>query len=335
MDRIDPGLTRMVEDLSARASAYRESIVILTANRADVFSRIGETPRSAAELARELGWDPRACTMMLHALTALGLLEKSGDRFGNTETSRRLLVRDSPDYQGDILNHNLNLWARWSRLGEVLRSGRPLRDPGARRTGEDLRHFIRGMANVARLSAVRLLEHVDLAGRRKLLDVGGGPGEHALAACRRYPELEAVVFDLPEVAPLFEEQRARSGVGERAVFHAGDMHTDPFPHGCDVALVSNIIHSLGEAQNRALLAKIDAVLEPGGLLLVKDFFLDEDRTSPASAALFAINMLLGTEAGGCYTRSDVESWLAGTRCRPRELVPITKQSGVLVAERLP
>ena len=334
MNPVDPQVDQMVRELSAKTNAFRQSIVILTANRSGLFTKLGSKSLSAPQIAAEMGWDPRAAEVFLNALTAVGLLTKADGRFSNTEISRRLLVQGSPDYQGDILNHNLYLWERWSRIAEVLETGRSLRGPEKRRTDDELRAFICGMANTARFSAAKLWDRLDLSDRKKLLDVGGGPGIYSFAACRCFPGLEAVVFDLPEVEPIFDEHRRQSGMEDRVRFHPGDYNADPLPGGCDVALLSSIIHSLGEDQNRALLGKVAAALSPGGRVIVKDFFISEDGTKPLYAALFAVNMLLGTEAGGCYSRPAVERWLQEAGFQPEDYFDLTEQAGVLVGEKM-
>lgn len=326
-------LGEMLRELMATTNAFRQSILLLTANRFDLFTLLGLGNLSAQEIASELGWDERATAVFLNALTALGLVQKLEGQFSNTAISRRLLVKGLPDYQGDILNHNLNLWQRWSKMGEVLRTGKPLRDPTRKRSEEELRNFISGMANLARFSAGKLWDQIDLSGRKTLLDVGGGPGTYSFAACKRNQNLEAVVYDLPEVEPIFNEHREDAGVGHRVRFHAGDFQTDSLPSGLDVVLLSSIIHSYGESDNVTSLKKIHEVLLPGGLLLVKDFYISVDGTQPLHAALFAVNMLLGTPSGGCYTRHQVESWLKEIGFAPRDYLELDEQSAVIVVEK--
>ena len=339
MSPMDPDITAMIAELSAKANAFRQSILLLTANRFDLFTQLSVKSMTSREIAERLSWNTRAAEVFLNALTALGVLRKEDGRFSNTAISQRLLVKDSPHYQGDILNHNLNLWERWSKVGEVLQSGKPARDPRKRRSTEELRNFISGMANTARVSAPDLWERVDLSGRRKLLDAGGGPGTYAFYACRRYPDLEAIVFDLPEVEPIFNEHRAEfgqkalPGVSDKVTFQAGDLHRDPLPEGCDAVLLSNIIHSWGEEENKAIFRKIDAALPPGSLLIIKDFFISEDGTQPLHAALFAVNMLVGTEKGGCYSRAQVKKWMQESHFRVVDDIQLTEQTGVLVGEK--
>jgi hypothetical protein len=55
--------------------------------------------------------------------------------------------------------------------------------------------------------------------------------------------------------------------------------------------------------------KIYAALKPSGWIVLRDMVLDPDRAGPPEAALFALQMLLATEAGGLDTRDDWARWL--------------------------
>ncbi|MFH1861872.1 MAG: methyltransferase [bacterium] len=330
-----PETAEQVRQLSTVANAYRQSILLLTANRSDLFTRLSGKTLSAEEIGALMSWDQRAAEVFLNALTAMGYLNKVSGLFSNTVISEQLLVKGKPDYQGDILNHNLHLWERWARVGEVLPSGESLRDPLKRRSGDELRAFIGGMANIARFSSILLWEKVDLTGYHCLLDLGGGPGTYSFAACRQFPQLSALVYDLSEVEEIFEEQRQQADMEDRVRFHAGDFNTDAMPEGCDAVLLSNIIHSWSTAGNLELLRKIQQVMLPSGLLIIKDFFISEDGTQPLFSALFAVNMLLGTEAGGCYSRKQVQSWLEEAGFEFKDYLELTEQAGVILARRNP
>lgn len=328
---VDSKIAEMMKTLSTKANAYRESILLLTANKTRLFTKIAGKTVSVADVARLLNWDPRAAQVFLNALTAMGFLQKQADWYSNADISEKLLTEDSEYYQGDILDHNRHLWDRWSQIEDVLQSGKSLRERGVKRTPDQLKAFINGMANIARFSALKLWDEIGLVHQKRMLDLGGGPGIYAFEACRRLPDLTAVVFDLPEVEPIFQEHRARSGVADRVMFYAGDIHTDPLPAGCDVVLLSSIIHSWSADQNQALLQKLDDTMPSRSLLIIKDFFISDDGTEPLFAALFSVNMLIGTEGGKCYTRNEVEELLHKTNFQPRDFIPLTDQAGVIIA----
>jgi len=150
---------------------------------------------------------------------------------------------------------------------------------------------------------------LDLDGVRRVLDVGGGSGAYAAAFAGAKPGLEAVVFDLSEVLPLTRRFLAEAGMLDRVGLVAGDYERDALGRDFDLVLLSQILHSQPPHANRALLGKAAAALRPGGQLVVQEFIMDEDRAGPPFNTLFALNMLVNTEAGDTYTGAEVQDWM--------------------------
>jgi SAM-dependent methyltransferase len=125
---------------------------------------------------------------------------------------------------------------------------------------------------------------------RVLLDVAGASGGISIGLRRRNPHLRCIVFDLPEAEEYARRCIGEAGNDELIRFVGGSFLTDDLPHGADVALLSNIIHNWPEAQDRALLAKIHDALEPGGTLLVKEAYFEDDWTGPIEAVFQAFLM---------------------------------------------
>jgi len=101
---------------------------------------------------------------------------------------------------------------------------------------------------------------------------------------------------------------------------------DPLGEGYDALLVSNIVHSLSYGEIVSLLKKARTAMIPGGLAVVKDFFLGENRTRPLESALFAVHMLVSTEGGNCYTPKEMKEALrlAGfVRIRMKSISPVS------------
>jgi SAM-dependent methyltransferase len=295
--------------LLAISGGYWQACTLHAAVKVDIFSAIEAGASSAAAVADKLGTDPRATAMLLGALAAMGLTVKDGDTFCNSEESRRFLVRSSPDYVGYMVRHHHHLVAGWNRLDEAVRSGRPVRT-GASFEDPDVRYnFLMGMFNLASMLAPQVAQRVDLAGRRRLLDLGGGPGTYAIHFCRHYESMAAVVFDRPETRPVAEEIIARFGLERRIRFQAGDYRHGPLPDGFDVVWVSHILHAENPSTCTRLMDAILAALKPGGMVLIHDFLLDENLDGPLFPALFSLNMLQGTEGGQAYSRGQIEAML--------------------------
>jgi len=321
-----------IDRISSIAKGFQGAIVLATAVRLELFTLLDKRPLNAEQVAEKLGLHKRATDIFLHALAGMELVEKVSGRFRNSALADQLLVKGRPYYQGDIILHNANLITRWLHLPRVLKTGKPAEMTQAFDDRQLRRDFILGMSNVAALSAQKVAESIDLAGITRMLDLGGGPGTYAITFCRLNSNLEAVVFDLPQVIEeITRSQVAGAGMKGRIKLLAGDYLKDDLGSGYDLVLVSNIIHSLGEKENFLLIQRCFDCMLPGGKILVKDFLLDEDRTRPPMASMFAVNMLTGTDSGGCYTVSEIKKWLESAGFRQEKIVDISPQARMVVA----
>jgi predicted O-methyltransferase YrrM len=291
------------EAIMGLSRGFMESRVLLTGAELDLFTLTATAPLTAEQIDARIGADRRALTIVLDALAAMGLLIKQNGAYQTEPSAARLLAADSPDSLLPIIQHNIDLWERWGRLtGKVA---------GPRTTDWSMRAFIGAMHAIARPLAAHIAKLVDLAGARRLLDVGGGSGSYTLAFLEAAPRMQATIFDRPEVIEMARERVGAAGMLERVTLVAGDFEHDPLPAGHDLALVSAIIHQNSPVENGAMFRKIFAALDPGGRVVVRDHVLSPDRTQPRSGALFAVNMLVGTEDGNSYTEAEIRDALTG------------------------
>ena len=282
---------------------YQGACVLAAGAELGVFAALAVRPRAAAELAAELGLDARATRVLLDALAALGLLEKRDDRYcvspdvdGLVGRGARLLA---------MVRHHANCLRRWARLAEVVQQGRPAaREPSVRGAEADTAAFVEAMNDINAGVADALAAELQLEFGH-LLDVGGATGTWALAFLRSHPAGMATIFDLPPAIALARRRVAAAGMADRVRLVAGDFTEDPLPGGADVAWVSAIVHQNSRAENRALFQNIRTALAPGGRILIRDYVMAESRIEPAGGALFAVNMLVGTEGGATFTFAEL------------------------------
>ena len=292
-------------------TAYWDSQVVLTASRLKVFDQLAAGPRSAGEVATALGLEERRTDLLLRALAALGLLEAQGDGFANSALAATFLVSGGPAYMGGAMRYSDQLYDAWGRLEQSLRSGEPALAAEAY-LGEDVartRTFVHAMHGRAMGIARAIVAVIDLSGRRRMLDVGGGPGTYSILLTERFPGLRADVLELPGVAAVAREIVAAAGAAERVTLRDGDYHTANFGNGYDVVLMSGMFHREQEQACRRLIEKARACLEPGGLLAVSDVFADEGGCSPPFAVLFGLNMALTAPDGTVHADAEVVRWM--------------------------
>lgn len=315
-------------DLLQLSGGYWSACALHAGVKIDLFSHSG----TLSDLTQVTSSDPRGLEMLLNALTALGLMEKRGVNYQPTAFAAEYLAPASPRYLGYIIMHHHHLMSGWSRLDESVRSGAPLRGPISHAGNDSEReNFEMGMFNLAMQIAPRIVSKVDLHGRQRLLDLGGGPGSYAIQFCQAHPRLTATVYDLASTRPFAEKTIASFGLGDRIDFVDGDFISDDVPGGFDVAWLSHILHGEGPEGCAVILQRAVAALEPGGMLMVQEFILDNKMDGPLFPALFSLNMLLGTERGRSYSQGQLEAMMtaAGVQSIQRLAIDLPNGSGVL------
>ncbi len=300
------------EDILALGRSYQGAAVLAAAADLDLFGALASVPPTAAELSRALQCDQRGLTVLLDALVALRLVEKSGDTYSLAAGLDAFLTPDGPQSVLAMAQHQANCLRRWSDLARVIKTGRPAeRIPSVRGEAGDQQAFIGAMHNVSAPNVDEVIQAVQPLKFEHLLDIGGASGTWTIAFSRACPSATATLFDLPPVIPLARTRLADAGLSDRVKLVAGDFMTDPLPPGADLAWVSAIVHQNSRAQNRVLFAKVFQALQPGGRIAIRDILMDVSRTQPVAGALFAVNMLVSTEGGGTFTfdelRQDLEA----------------------------
>jgi len=297
-----------------------QSFVLQSAVCLDLFSAIGDRAADSCELAERLGADPRGLRMLLNALAAMELLVKDGDAYGNAEASQRFLVKTSPEYLGSMIAHFHATAVRWVQLPAAVLTGRPA-GLQPEMSAEERENFLLGMHTLASAIAPRIAALLDLRGCTRLLDLGGGPGTHAISFCKANPHLQATVYDRPPSRPFAQRMISLAGLDQRIDFVGGNYLEDDLPAGFDVAWLSHILHGEGPEDCVSILKKTVAAVRRGALVYVHDFILDDAGDRPLFPAIFSLNMLVNTPRGQSYCE--------------HELVAMLSQAGLTEITRLP
>jgi acetylserotonin O-methyltransferase len=247
--------------------------------------------------------DHKALPRLLDACVALGLLEKRDGVYVNSREADKYLRADSPDsLTGYIHYSNEALYPMWAHLEDAVREGTPRWNQtfgvaggifsGFFETEHDKREFLKGMHGFGRLSSPAVAAAFDLKRFHRLIDLGGASGHLADAVRERYPQIDARVFDLPQVAELYPGTIA------------GDFFIDALPEA-DLYSLGRILHDWSDEQAGRLVAKIYAALPAGGGVLIAEKLLVPGNVP---GHMQSLNMLIGTE-GRERSESEYEALL--------------------------
>ncbi|HIE26130.1 TPA: hypothetical protein EYP66_02460 [Candidatus Poribacteria bacterium] len=299
---------------------YRTGRVLQVANNLDIFTVLSEGEMSSEEISERCYTKRDMTEKLLIACTAMGLLEKEDEKYTNSEFADTYLVRGRKLYQGDVIAHSASVWNFWHRLENDLR----LEDASKDSKPNGHRNFIMAMHNIAISGRAKMLaDNIDLSGRKKLFDVGGGPGTYSIVLCQRYPQLKAVVFDLPDTIAITREVIAREGMEGRVNVREGSWDTETFGEGNDVVLLSNVLHGPDSKAEMKLKKAYDSMTDES-LLIIQDFVLNDDKTGPLTPALFNIMV-------GAYSRPELFAVIknAGFVC-PKVIVSSNEHGSTVI-----
>jgi predicted O-methyltransferase YrrM len=307
MDKMNAGNLQIFLGL---AHGFMECRIFLSAAELNLFTILTPAPVSAQQVASKIGTDTRGLTILLDALSAMGLLIKRGEAYQCSPSASRFLSVDTPDSVLPMVLHTAHLWRRWSNLTGIVR-GTPISDQQAEsfQGTDELGAFIGAMDVIAKPLASQIVTAVHPGSPRALLDVGGASGTYTLAFLQAAPEMKATLFDRSEVIEIARRRLGEAGVLDRVTLVPGDFYQDELPAGHDLAFVSAIIHQNSPEQNLNLFLKVFRSLDPGGRIVIRDHVMEPGRTSPKDGALFAVNMLVSTTAGRTYTYDEIKTGL--------------------------
>lgn len=327
-----------LEQLQAISTGFIKAKVVLAAAELRLFDITADDWLTAEDAAGKIDGDLRCTEILLDALVAVEMLEKRDGRYRLRSELVPVLREDSPSQIVSMLRHRNRMFREWSRIEDRIRGQAPgpASDRALLHDARANRDFIRAMVAASGELAPGVVDRIDLAGVRRVADLGGGPGHYASEFASRDSAIEAWLVDLPQTIATARELAPERLSHARVRTLEWDFYETPPPADLpifDLIFVSQVVHAESPERNRDLFGKIAKLLEPGGRLVVHEFFVDPDRTTPAEAALFAVNMLAMTPGGRTYTVDELKGWARDAGLEPLGDERISERSGLAFFRR--
>ncbi len=305
----------VAENFLQLALNFEGSLTFLGAVELDIFTAIGDDFKTADEVAEKIGASKRGVQRLLNSLVAMGLLQKFGQKYGNTSDVKEYLVRGAPNYIGDFRALRF-LLKTWQNFKDCIINGKPT--PSVKLsdlTPEDIEGLLFLMNWRANRQAPEFVRFLDLSKVMKALDFGCGSGSFGLELLKQNINIELVLFDFPEIVPFTEKFVERKGFTGFPKIISGNLLTADIGKDYDLVIVSNVLRYFSFKNCLKILNKIFDALKRKGKIVVQETLIDNERTSPSFATFESLRLLLLTEEGDLLTETEMllllkEAWFS-------------------------
>ena len=295
------------------------SKTLLTAINMKLFTHLSGNEMSGIEIKNKLNLHERSLYDFLDTLVSLGFLNRIGlkesAKYSNTEDVDLFLDKNKQQYIGGILEMaNNRLYPFWNDLEMGLKTGLPQNE--FKNGGESvfdaiyadpdrLREFIFAMAGVQMGNFIVFAKCFDFSNYKTLCDIGGSGGHLSIQVAMSNPHMKCISFDLPPVAPVATEVIKSMGLSESVSVASGDFFEGELPKA-DVITMGNILHDWGKEEKIILIKKAYDALPKGGKLVVIENVIDDDRRENTFGLLMSLNMLIESESGYDFSKTDFD-----------------------------
>lgn len=279
------------ERMTDIALAFKHTGTILAAIELELFTHIARGAGTLDEIAAAIGVDTEKADRLLTACKSLDLVREVNGKHENFSDVQRYLVKDSRTYFGDYLDYMAHRdYTAWENIADNLTAVADT-DEDDERTYLSLmqdpakaREFTEAGYEASLGLGHKLAREFDFSKFDRWLDLGGGSGCYAIAACERHQGFTVTVLDQPNVIAVAREYIEKHGLTDRIDTTPGDFFGAPYPSGYDLATYITPLQGYMPDKVIAALAKARESLDPGGTIMVVDYMLRDDKTGPRDPA---------------------------------------------------
>ena len=305
--------------------------VITTAIRLKIFSILSDLELTVEEVASKCEAIPNFLKPLLDACNSLKILEFENGKYRNSHFSLVYFVEGQRFYVGDFLKLVNDESLQWFQLPDIIR--------GVEKTNKerpyirsDYKTFITAMNCLGTLGeAEALKDMVDLSGCKKMVDAGGGSGIYSIALCQKYPELHSTIIDVKDTLAVTKEMIADQQEKRRIDLQEGDFLKDSLGDNLDVVLLSDVIYE--ESTAKIVLRKTWDSLIQNGLLIIRGYYADPEKSKPLFGALFAAKQLVDNAQKTIMTISMLEENVRESGFKIIKVTPLTEHSFALIGRK--
>ena len=296
------------EEISNIAFGFMASKALFVALHCNLFSLLSKKTLTSEELAELAEVPENRISTICTALTSIGLLSRKNGVYKNSVGAEKYLVKEAKYDFGDYLRLQIDrqMYGFMQQLEGVVTNNMH---------EDDIDSYAKWMDNEKEAELYSESQHAGSLGPgqslasminfskvNSLLDVAGGTGGFAIRLCEKNPNLNITILDFPNVIKLGERKVFEAGLSDRINFIGCDALDYNWPStGFDSVLMSYLYNGVPGLEIPKLASKAYDTINPGGVYIVHDFMVEDDRNGPHLAALWQLQHLAFTPTAKSIT----------------------------------
>ncbi|WP_170316338.1 methyltransferase [Streptomyces spectabilis] len=296
-----------------------------------------EAPQRPSDLAQHTQCDARAMHRLLRALAGIGVFNERDDGSFELTPTGELLRSDVPGSLQSIarlIGSELQ-WPTLGNLSHTVRTGEPAFEHvfgmsmwEYLATNADARALFQSSMSAFSTAEVRaILDNYDFSDAITVVDVAGGQGTLLAAIVDKYPHVEGILFEQPEVTREARDQFVANGLGHRCRAIAGDMFST-IPTGADCYIMKSVLHDWDdERATRLLRICRDAMVDRARLLIITRVV--RPANEPDLSKFQDLNMLINLN-GAERTADEFRELLGHADLQLHEIIATPSPLSILV-----
>ncbi len=286
------------------AMGFTRTFLLRAAAQMRLADHLADGPKTADQLAALTNTHSPALYRVLRTLASLGIFsEDEAHQFSLSPLAEPLRSNVPGSVRTSILSITGDIFVvPWSKLLYSVQTGQPSFDnhygvpffDHMSHMPEEAAMFSDLLIGINSGDAPAVAAAYDFSTFTNIADIGGSTGHMLATVVASHPGPRGTLCDLPHIEAGASELIRSRGLADRVTFVPGSFF-ESIPSGCDLYILSHVIHDWSEDQCLTILANCHRAMSPGSRLLIIEMVLSEGNAFHPGKVL-DITML--TLAGG-------------------------------------
>jgi SAM-dependent methyltransferase len=301
--------------------AYNAARAIMAGAELGIYEAIGKQQKTAEEISAVCRTNTHATTQLLNCLVGLGYLTWNNEKYGLKKKFYKWLLKESESNLIGKLRFQIYEWNWMAMLEDYIRTGQPMKlhsieDP------KEWNAYQEGMRDLSINAAKDLAKKIPIPKEASsMLDIGGSHALYSIEICKRHPELNSTVLELPGALESAAAIAKRYDTTGRVKHKGGNALTDDLGvEQYDVVMINNVVHHFTIEQNKALANKIARALKPGGIYIIGEFIRANKPGEGGAVAATSGLYFSVISASGNWSEEEMRTWQSAAGLKPEKSI---------------